>query len=104
MIDDSKRRWRAYIEEAERRQAKWRKRGYPSPPPPSVPFPDDLRGLACGATTRRGQPCKRTDLYLNGRCKFHGGLSTGPKSKAGKARSRANLALRWARDRKPMEG
>lgn len=62
--------------------------GYPS-------FPDELRGLACGAKSRKGQPCKRTDLMLNGRCKFHGGLSTGPKTMEGQHQARANLALRW---------
>ncbi|WP_414714165.1 HGGxSTG domain-containing protein [Sphingomonas sp.] len=56
----------------------------------------------CGARNRRGTPCKRTDIMLNGRCKFHGGMSTGPKSKAGKARARANLGLRWGSE--PLEG
>ena len=45
----------------------------------------------CGAKTRRGTPCKRRDLYANGRCRMHGGLSTGPKSEAGKAAARENL-------------
>jgi hypothetical protein len=54
-------------------------------------FPDELRGLPCGARTRRGKPCKRTDLHRNGRCKFHGGMSTGPKTPEGRARSLANL-------------
>lgn len=62
-------------------------------------FPDDLRGLQCGARTRAGTPCKRIDLNGNGRCRMHGGMSTGPRSKAGKARARANLKLRW----KPMD-
>ncbi|MDL2317076.1 hypothetical protein LJC59_08400, partial [Desulfovibrio sp. OttesenSCG-928-A18] len=42
------------------------------------PFPEVLRGLTCGARTRKGTPCKLKDLYRSGRCKFHGGLSTGP--------------------------
>ncbi len=41
----------------------------------------------CGAKTRAGTPCKRRDFYLNGRCKLHGGLSTGPKTLEGKKRS-----------------
>lgn len=61
---------------------------------PSLPF--ELRGLACGAKSRKGQPCKRTDLMTNGRCKFHGGLSTGPKTMEGRHQARANLAKRWA--------
>lgn len=56
-------------------------------------FPDELRRLTCGARSKRtGEPCKQVDLYSNGRCKFHGGLSTGPTSEAGKAQSRRNGA------------
>lgn len=58
-------------------------------------FPDELRGLQCGARTRAGTPCKRSDLMTSGRCKLHGGLSTGAKTDEGRARSRSNLALRW---------
>lgn len=55
------------------------------------PFPDELRGLTCGAKARgSGAPCKRKDLYANGRCKYHGGLSTGPTSEAGRQASREN--------------
>lgn len=67
------------------------------------PFPDELRGLACGARTRKAQPCKRTDLHPNGRCKHHGGLSTGPKSEEGKSRARSNLLLRHAGPSEPHE-
>lgn len=45
----------------------------------------------CGARTRQGRPCKNTRLYKNGRCKNHGGLSTGPRTEGGKARALANL-------------
>jgi hypothetical protein len=45
----------------------------------------------CGAKTRKGTPCRNTRLYKNGRCKNHGGLSTGPRTEAGKARALANL-------------
>jgi len=44
----------------------------------------------CGAKTRAGTPCKMTAIYENGRCKLHGGLSTGPKTKEGKKRSSMN--------------
>ncbi|WP_405514833.1 HGGxSTG domain-containing protein [Halomonas elongata] len=44
------------------------------------PFPEECRRLCCGAKTRAGTPCKRRDLYDSGRCRLHGGLSTGPKS------------------------
>ena len=45
----------------------------------------------CGAKTRQGTPCKNTRLYKNGRCKNHGGLSTGPRTEEGKAKALANL-------------
>lgn len=44
----------------------------------------------CGARTRAGGPCRQRAIYSNGRCKWHGGLSTGPKTPEGKARSAAN--------------
>ena len=58
------------------------------------PMPDICRELVCGAKTRAGRPCRRTDTYDNGRCKFHGGLSTGPKTAKGKKRSSMNLPSR----------
>lgn len=54
------------------------------------PFPDVLRGMICGAKTRGGRPCKQRVLYANGRCKFHGGASTGPVTLEGKKRSAEN--------------
>ncbi len=54
------------------------------------PLPEECRGMTCGATTRAGTPCKRKDLYRSGRCKLHGGLSTGPKTLEGKRRSALN--------------
>ena len=55
------------------------------------PFPEECRGLDCGATTRAGTPCKRHDISLmNGRCRLHGGDSTGPRTKRGKKRSALN--------------
>lgn len=53
-------------------------------------LPSVLAGLTCGATTRTGTPCKRRDLYRSGRCKLHGGLSTGPRTVKGKRRSARN--------------
>lgn len=55
-----------------------------------ISFPVELHDLRCGAKTRAGTPCKMTALYRSGRCKLHGGLSTGPISAAGKARSAQN--------------
>ena len=44
---------------------------------------------ACGAKTRSGGPCKHKGNLRNGRCKRHGGVSTGPTHQAfGKAHHR----------------
>ena len=53
-------------------------------------FPPECRDMTCGARTRAGTPCKRRDLYRSGRCKLHGGLSTGPRTAKGKRRSARN--------------
>jgi hypothetical protein len=51
----------------------------------------------CGAKTRKGTPCKAPPVWdkskdkaRNGRCKLHGGLSTGPKTDAGRKAIRAS--------------
>jgi len=41
----------------------------------------------CGAKTRKGTPCKGPAM-VNGRCRLHGGKSTGPRTPEGLARSR----------------
>lgn len=47
--------------------------------------------LTCGAKGKRtGKPCPLTSIYSNGRCRFHGGLSTGPTSPEGLAKSGRN--------------
>ncbi|MFZ4217851.1 HGGxSTG domain-containing protein [Enterobacter ludwigii] len=51
-------------------------------------WPEHLRAIPCGATTRAGTPCKMTTIYRNGRCKLHGGKSTGARTKAGRKRQR----------------
>lgn len=44
----------------------------------------------CGATTRSGTKCRRRGSKQNGRCKLHGGKSTGAKTRAGKIASSKN--------------
>ncbi len=39
----------------------------------------------CGAKTRLDVPCREKPMK-NGRCRLHGGLSTGPKTQTGLAR------------------
>jgi len=51
-------------------------------PHDSNPFSDIPR---CGAKTRRGPPCK-CPAMKNGRCRLHGGLSTGPRTEEGRAK------------------
>jgi hypothetical protein len=47
-----------------------------------------------------GKPCQARSVYLDerggGRCKFHGGLSTGPKTAEGLERLSAAVKSRWA--------
>src|SRR5271169_48675 len=45
------------------------------------------KAARCGAGTRRGTPCQ-CPAMANGRCRLHGGLSTGPKTAEGIERIR----------------
>ena len=55
-------------------------------------FGADWPGQRCGAKTRRGTACQRPGNKRNGRCRLHGGASTGPRTEDGRARiSAANL-------------
>ena len=55
-------------------------------------FGPDWPGKRCGAKTRRGTACLRPANKINGRCRLHGGASTGPRTADGRARiSAANL-------------
>ena len=55
------------------------------------PSGDFLAAPRCGARTRCGGECRQPAMS-NGRCRMHGGLSTGPRTPAGLARSRR---ARW---------
>jgi transcriptional regulator with XRE-family HTH domain len=50
----------------------------------------------CGARTRKGAPCKAKALPEKTRCKFHGGMSTGPKTAEGRQRIAEAQRRRWA--------
>lgn len=64
----------AYRARFEIRSANNRARWYP------------LKGEKCEARTRKGTPCQ-APAGMNGRCKLHGGKSTGPKTTEGKAKA-----------------
>ena len=48
---------------------------------------DFLAAPRCGAATRAGHSCAQPAM-TNGRCRFHGGKSTGPRTEDGLARAR----------------
>jgi len=59
-----------------------------------------MEPLLCGARTRQGHPCRRPALRGRRRCRLHGGLSTGPRTAEGLARSRR---ARWKHGRYSRE-
>ena len=48
------------------------------------------QGTRCEAQTRKGTPCQRPGNKINGRCKLHGGRSTGPRTQDGLTRLTAS--------------
>src|SRR5271170_3116341 len=57
----------------------------------SNPGGDPSKAARCEALTRSGAPC-RSPAMSNGRCRMHGGASTGPRTPEGLQRSRRS---RW---------
>ena len=53
--------------------------------------------VICGAQTRKGTSCRAKALPRKKRCRFHGGLSTGPKTSAGRDRIAKAQRQRWAK-------
>ncbi|WP_376873307.1 HGGxSTG domain-containing protein [Albirhodobacter sp. R86504] len=53
--------------------------------------------VRCGAKTRKGTPCAAMSLPNKRRCKFHGGMSTGPKTQEGRDRIAQAQRDRWAK-------
>lgn len=60
-------------------------------------MPGRLKEL-CGARTRRGTPC-RAKALTNGRCRLHGGRSTGPTTAEGRRKIAEAQRRRWAETR-----
>ena len=54
--------------------------------PQAMALRPKLAGIRCKAKTRRGTLCQRPARLPVGRCKLHGGASTGPRTKDGLAR------------------
>ncbi|MGH6962537.1 MAG: HGGxSTG domain-containing protein, partial [Dongiaceae bacterium] len=54
---------------------------------------DFLAAPRCGARTRAGGVCRQPGMR-NGRCRLHGGWSTGPRTAEGKARCAAARLVR----------
>lgn len=51
---------------------------------------DGTNSRLCNAKTRSGRPCRALALP-SGRCRWHGGMSTGPRTPEGKRQSAQNL-------------
>ena len=60
--------------------------------------PAQKPAATCGARAKSGHPCRSKGLRPNGRCKWHGGCSTGPTTAVGKQRALANLKQFAVRD------
>ena len=58
----------------------------------------------CGAKTRAGGSCVVRVERGKARCRFHGGLSTGPKTEAGRARIAEAQRRRWRDYREKRQG
>jgi hypothetical protein len=61
---------------------------------------EDRLARLCLARTRSGAPCQRRKVPGRSRCPNHGGLSTGPRTKAG----RSAVAASNRRRAKPLSG
>lgn len=53
--------------------------------------------VICGAKTRKDTLCQARALPGKIRCKFHGGMSTGPRTAEGRARIAEAQRRRWSR-------
>jgi hypothetical protein len=58
----------------------------------------------CGAKTRAGRACRMRVEFGKARCRLHGGLSTGPKTEAGRARIAEAQRRRWRDYRERRQG
>lgn len=54
-----------------------------------------LQPARCGAMTRKATACRNTSEPGRQRCRFHGGMSTGPRTVEGRARIAETQRRRW---------
>ena len=67
-------------------------------PPMAKPGPHGKDKQRCGARTRQRHGfCKKWPVPGKTRCRFHGGLSTGPLTDEGKEKSLATMHEGWRR-------
>lgn len=53
---------------------------------------ESMKRVRCGARRRRdGKPCEALNVPGKRRCRWHGGMSTGPRTPEGKAKVAKNL-------------
>jgi hypothetical protein len=84
---------KAYYKATNQQFDEWRRDGFVSNSLSQIPYPEICRDMKCEAKTRSGHPCKNDGTnWGNGRCKFHGGASTGPVSDIGKKRVPTNAS------------
>jgi hypothetical protein len=93
-LDALRARWIKMNRERAREEAALLARGVPSCDLARHRTPCDwtpFTSLICGAKGKRtGKPCPSKAIYANGRCRHHGGLSTGPTTAEGRAKSVRN--------------
>ncbi|GAA6183772.1 HGGxSTG domain-containing protein [Aliiglaciecola sp. NS0011-25] len=82
---------KAYYQDSTNSFNEWVAGGYKGKARESLPFPEICRDMKCEAKTRSGHPCKNDGTsWANGRCKYHGGASTGPVTPEGKKKVSMN--------------
>jgi hypothetical protein len=63
--------------------------------PRGTNYPGQGMRFTCGAKTRAGHPCRRKQSSASGRCRLHGGASTGPRTIEGRERIARAQRKRW---------
>jgi hypothetical protein len=78
---------KAYYRDSFKQFAVWAAGDYRNHTPQSLPYPGFCRSMKYEAKTRSGSARKNDGTnWVNGRCKYHGGASTGPVTSEGKKR------------------